>query len=185
LIASWPKGIRAHGALRHTPGHVIDLAPTILELAGGQWPSGSQTSPIPAPPGKSLVPAFKRDVAALHDSLWWYHDGNRAIRAGDWKLVADHTNAPELYNLRRDRVESQNLAATNPKKVKELEAAWAARAAEFKATATESPKLPAGKAGPRLNVLFFYSDDQRYDTISALAEFDWLAAERNRTSGNN
>ncbi|MCY3019686.1 MAG: arylsulfatase [Planctomycetota bacterium] len=90
LIVHWPQGVAARGELRHDPGHLIDLAPTVLELAGGKWPETFDGKPVPPPPGKSLVPAFAKDGSVTHDYFWWYHDGNRALRAGDWKLVADH-----------------------------------------------------------------------------------------------
>ena len=107
----------------------------------GKCNCGSQPTPIP--PGKSLVPAFTHDGAVNHDGFWWYHDGNRAIRVGDWKLVADHESPWELYDLRTDRSESKNLAATHPQKVKELEQAWTKRLEECRVQAThDSPKVP-------------------------------------------
>jgi arylsulfatase len=131
LIVHWPKGIPARGELRQNPGHLIDLAPTILEMAGGKWPPTAEGLAAPTPPGKSLVPAFAKDGSVQHDSFWWYHDGNRAIRVGYWKLVADHQSPWELYDLRTDRSESTNLAAMQPEKVKELEHAWTAQMEEF------------------------------------------------------
>jgi len=143
LIVHWPQGIPARGELRHNPGHVIDLAPTILELAGGRWPETFAGKPVPPPPGKSLVPALARDGSVAHDYFWWYHIGNRAIRVGDWKLVAADRSSWELYDLRSDRSESKNLAAEHRDKVKELEAAWTKRAEEFRALALQD--LPSGQ----------------------------------------
>jgi arylsulfatase A-like enzyme len=130
LIVHWPKGISVRGELRHTSGHIIDLAPTIIELAGGKWSPTDTNAPVP-PPGKSLVPAFGRDRAIAHDYFWWYHDGNRAMRIGNWKLVADHDKPWELYDLTSDRSEAKNLAADQPKKMKELSAAWEKHREEF------------------------------------------------------
>ncbi len=124
LIVHWPAGISAKGELRHTPGHVIDIAPTVLELAGVQKPKEWNGEPIPAAPGHSLVPAFAKDVTIPRASLWWYHEGNRAIRMGDWKLVAAKGDPWALYDLRTDRAEQNDLAAKMPDKVKELEHAW-------------------------------------------------------------
>ena len=137
LIVHWPLGISARDELRSNPGHLIDLAPTILELAGGKWSETRNGQLVPAPPGRSLVPAFGRDGSVKHDSFWWYHDGNRAIRVGDWKLAADHESPWELYDLRTDRSESRNLAATHPGKVKELDQAWAKRLEEFRTQARQ------------------------------------------------
>jgi arylsulfatase len=132
LIVHWPRGIAARGELRQNPGHLIDLAPTVLELAGGTWPTTFNGQPVPPNPGKSLLPAFVKDGSVTHDSLWWFHDGNRAVRVGDWKLVADHKSPWELYDLRNDRSETENLAGMYPEKVKELETIWIRRMEEFK-----------------------------------------------------
>ena len=137
LIAHWPHGITARGELRHQPGHLIDLAPTVVELAGGQWPTTSGGQPVPPTPGRSLVPAFAKDGSVTHDFIWWLHDENRAIRMGDWKLVAAHPKPWELYNLSQDRGENRNQAAENPTKVKELEQEWTRRFKEIQEVATQ------------------------------------------------
>ena len=72
-----------------------------------------------------------------HDRLWWYHEGNRAIRMGDWKLVADHEKPWELYDLRTDRSESTDLAGARPQKVRELEREWKRCLAEFRVLAMQ------------------------------------------------
>ncbi len=151
LVVHWPRGIPARGELRHNPGHLIDLAPTILEVAGGQWPANFAGKPMPPPPGKSLVPAFARDGSITHDYLWWCHIGNRAIRVGDWKLVAAGQSPWELYDMRSDRSETKNLAAEHPDKVKELDQAWTRRAEEFRALAMKDrpSDQPGGRAKPK------------------------------------
>ena len=95
LIVHWPKGIAARGEIRrHDPGHVIDLVPTILEVAGRlELSRRGKARPVPARPGSSLVPSFTRDGTVRHHDLWWEHEGNRAIRVGDWKLVAAKNQA--------------------------------------------------------------------------------------------
>lgn len=124
LIVHWPAGIKARGELRHTPGHFIDIVPTILELAGIQKPKEWNGEPIPEAPGRSLVPAFAKDVDIPRDFLWWLHEGNRAVRVGNWKLVAAKGDPWELYDMRTDRAEQINLADKMPEKVKELERVW-------------------------------------------------------------
>ncbi len=131
MIVHWPKGIAAKNELRHTPGHVIDIVPTILELGGVKLERESNGEWIPTAPGRSLVPAFATDVTIQRESLWWLHEGNRAIRVGDWKLVAAKGTPWELYNLKTDRAEQNNLAAKMPDKVKELEAAWQSQTDSF------------------------------------------------------
>lgn len=151
LIVQWPDGIRARGELRQNPGHLIDMVPTILELAGATAPKTVKGQRVPPAPGKSLVPAFSRDGSVSHDYFWWFHDGNRAIRVGDWKLVADHKKPFELYDMRTDRSETDNLASKYPEKVKELEGAWTLHAEEFRDVANQdrAPGEPRPKREAR------------------------------------
>ena len=147
LIVHWPKGIAAKNELRHTPGHVIDIVPTVLELAGVPLERESNGEWIPTAPGKSLVPALASDVTIQRECLWWLHEGNRAIRVGDWKLVAAKGTPWELYDLKSDRAEQNNLAARMPGKVKELDAAWQSQTDAFaelsKKTIDQQPRPKA------------------------------------------
>ncbi len=147
LIVHWPRGIAARGELRHDPGHVIDLVPTILEAAGGSRPDPAEERSIPARPGRSLLPAFARDGRVRHDALWWAHEGNRAIRVGDWKLVADRNGPWELYDLTTDRTESHDLSRQQPAKVRELAGHWQRLWDGFAAIARDDPK-EARSQGP-------------------------------------
>jgi arylsulfatase len=149
LIVHWPAGLKARNELRTTPGHLIDLVPTVLDLAGGKLPAEIAGMPVPPLPGRSLVPVFAQDGSVKRDCLWWYHDGNRAVRVGDWKLVADYQSPWELYDLRVDRCESKNLSAAYPGKVKELEQVWLKRVEELRALAAQD--LPAGTNQPALD----------------------------------
>jgi len=146
LIAHWPKGIRVANELRHTPAHMIDIVPTILELVGIEKPTDWQGEPIPAAPGKSLVPSLEKDVIIKRDRLWWLHDGHRAVRVGDWKLVAAKGDPWELYDLSTDRAEQHDLASAMPEKVQELAQQWQAETDQFtalvKKTLDDQPKLP-------------------------------------------
>ena len=123
FIAHWPEGIHARGELRHDPSHFIDIAPTILELAGGNIQNATTG---PARPGRSLIPAFGRNGALGKRTLWWSHSGNRAIRIGDWKLSAKggRKGKWELYDLKVDRCEMNDLATKYPEQVRELSQRW-------------------------------------------------------------
>ena len=163
LIAHWPSGIRARGELRHTAGHVIDIVPTILELAGTK----RLPADAPAAPGKSLVPALGKDVAIERDSLWWLHDGHRAIRKGDWKLVVAKGEQPELFNLRKDRTETRDLAARYPDKARQLAAEWDKQLVAFRALALRDRKDRPAPNGSKTkpNVVLIFADDQGYQDL--------------------
>jgi len=137
-IVHWPAGIRARGELRRDLCHLIDIPPTILEIAGGHSLATWDGEPVRPMHGRSIAPAFARDGAVTRDALFWFHSGNRAIRAGDWKLVAEGANGPwELYDLATDRCESKDLSAKHPERVKDLADRWAAWEAEARKTAGE------------------------------------------------
>jgi len=125
-VVHWPKGISAKGELRHCPSHFIDFVPTVVELAGGRLPEKHRGVRVPPKMGVSLVPAFARNGVLGERTLWWCHSGNRAIRVGDWKLSmrSHNKNRWELYNLREDRSERNDLAEKQPNRVKTLAAVW-------------------------------------------------------------
>jgi len=128
LVVHWPRGIQAKNELRHDPAHLIDIVPTVLDVAGGELPVEWKGTTVPPKPGTSLQPAIARDGALGERSLWWLHEGNRAVRVGDWKLVSEQRVGNwELYDLSKDRGETVDLAAKHPDKVRELTAAWQAR----------------------------------------------------------
>ena len=148
LVVHWPRGIAARGELRHNVGHVIDLVPTLLEVAGSeatryleQRAASNQISRGPAFPGHSLVPVFAKDKTVARDYLWWSHEGNRALRVGDWKLVAAAEQPWELFDLSRDRTETSDLAAEHRDRVRDLEQLWTERMNEFRELALQD--LPA------------------------------------------
>ncbi|WP_406698976.1 arylsulfatase [Singulisphaera sp. Ch08] len=151
LIAHWPAGIKAKGELRHTPGHLIDIVPTLLELAKATAPNSVRDEQRPPLPGKSLVPALANDVTIERDFLFFKHQGNRALRVGDWKIVSQGPEGQwELYNLAGDRAESHNLASRHPDRVKSLEAIWQRQDKEYSIQGAtgfplETPGKPAGK----------------------------------------
>jgi arylsulfatase len=151
LVVSWPAGIASHGALRHTPSHLIDVVPTLLELAGIAPPSAWRGEARPALPGRSLVPCFAGDATIERDALFFKHQGNRGLRVGDWKIVASGDDSPwELYNLATDRVEVHNLAEKDPARVEKLAAMWTQRDAEYaRQGATGKPLGKPGKAAAK------------------------------------
>ncbi|MEI6248205.1 MAG: arylsulfatase [Verrucomicrobiota bacterium] len=126
LIAHWPNGIKARNELRTQPGHLIDILPTCLDVAGTTPLKERNGVAVQPPEGRSLLPAFANQ-SIQREALYWEHEGNAAVRVGDFKLVRAGRNAAwELYDLRKDRTELLNLAEEQPEKVKELAALWEA-----------------------------------------------------------
>jgi len=130
LIAYWPTVIKKGGALTHQPGHLIDIMATCLDVAGAEYPTEHDGRKLTPLEGKSLLPIFKGRHRPGHDAIYWEHEGNRAVRAGKWKLVAAHSQDWELYDLENDRTELNNLAPKYPQNVDKLRAMyerWAER----------------------------------------------------------
>ena len=131
LIAHWPAGIKVAraGKIEAQPGHLIDIMATCVDVSGATYPTEFNGQPIKPREGVSLRPAFAGEPLRRERSLYWEHEGNRAIRAGDWKLVAKENEPWELYNIADDRSELHNLASSQPDRVKALAAEWDAYAA--------------------------------------------------------
>jgi arylsulfatase len=135
LIVHWPErlGDRA-GAIVAAPAHVVDLATTLYQLAAAGAAADSTTPaaarPRDAPPlrGESLLPLLRGEEAPPR-TLYWEHEGNRAIEYGDWKLVSHWPFGWELYDLAGDRFETTDVASREPERVAELAADWSQWAA--------------------------------------------------------
>lgn len=145
FIVHWPAGIATAGALRHTPVHLIDVAPTVLELAG-QTTASPPPSPAPPRPGLSVLPAFAADTTLIRrHPLWWLHEGHRALRDGDLKLVAARDQPWELYDLSTDRAETHNLATQRPETVAQMASRWHALTDAMTALQATEPSTTAPK----------------------------------------
>jgi len=128
LIAHWPKGINVQlqGQLNATPAHLIDIMTTCVDLGGASYPKEWNGNAIQPMEGISLKAAFKGEPLNRPQPIFWEHEGNRAIRIGDWKLVSKHPGGWELYNIPADRTEMNDLAAAQPDRVKDMAAQWEA-----------------------------------------------------------
>jgi arylsulfatase A-like enzyme len=125
FIAYWPGRIRNGNTFHRDPAHVIDLMATCIDVGAAQYPRDK--TPLE---GKSIAPAFEGKQRDLHDAIFWEHEGNRAVRQGQWKLVSRHPDNWELYDLDADRTELRNLAAAQPERVHSMITQyedWAAR----------------------------------------------------------
>jgi arylsulfatase len=126
-MAHWPAGIAARGELRHAPGHLIDILPTCLHVAGAEKPVERNRKPITPLEGVSLWPAFGGQTLDRKEPIFFEHEGNRAVRDGRWKLVAKGPAGKwELYDMQIDRTELNDLAAEQPHRVEKMTRQWEA-----------------------------------------------------------
>ena len=131
LIAYWPAGISVPGTRSDQVGHLIDFMPTLIELARATYPEMHNESRVLPMEGVSLTSVFQGANTTNRPPIYWEYRGNRAVRMGDWKLVAERSKDWELYNVVEDRTELRELGDTHPELKAELAAmydVWAARA---------------------------------------------------------
>ncbi len=131
LIAHWPAGLARsrRNRLEAEPAHLVDIMATCVDLAGADYPKSRDGSAIKPMAGVSLRPLFSGNPLGRPQPIFWEHEGNRAVRAGKWKLVGKENRPWELYDMERDRTELHDLAAAQPEKVQELSAQWETYAA--------------------------------------------------------
>jgi arylsulfatase A-like enzyme len=124
VIVHWPAGLATKpGALTREVGHITDLMPTVLELAGASYPKEHDGNAIFPQEGVSLVPVFKGKQLSPRQ-VFMEHEGNRSVREGRWKLVALQGKPWELYDMDADPTEMTNLAAENADRVTRMAKAW-------------------------------------------------------------
>ena len=142
LIIHWPSGIASKGELRTPNSHLIDIMATCVDITGITYPKQFNGNSIQPYEGKSLLPAFKNNPIN-REYIFWEHEGNRAIRVENWKLVSRtqkvkkftdiDENGWELYNMEIDPSETVNLASKYPEKETELTLLWEKEAQRTKA----------------------------------------------------
>ena len=145
MVACWPKGIKARGEIRTQFGHVIDVAPTILEAAGLPEPKAVNGTPQIPMEGVSLAYTFDDAKAKeRHTTQYFEITGNRAIYDKGWFARTIHkspwspkpyhsleTDVWELYDTKTDFSLARDLAAKNPERLKELQALFLTEAEKY------------------------------------------------------
>ena len=151
LIAHWPAAVgkeKDNGRFVREPAHLIDLMATCVDITGAKYPAewiGKKILPMEGVSLRPLLAASAGNPASLSPRLLaWEHEGNRAIREGQWKLVSLATAPWELYDMESDRVEMNNLAASQPERVKDMSAKW-------EVWAKRTNVLPRPEAPPAAN----------------------------------
>ena len=124
MIVRWKGKIRPN-TITNEIGHLVDLFPTFMAMAGAKYPKehkGVKTLPLE---GLSLMPVLEGKKFRKERELGWYVFGSNAYRIGRWKLVWGITAKKwELYDMESDRTETYDLAEKYPKIVKKLSDAW-------------------------------------------------------------
>lgn len=122
-IVSWPNGIpkERYGKFEAQPAHLVDILPTLIDLAHASYPAEYNGNKIQPLEGVSIKPAFTGKNIGRKNPIFWEHEGNRAIREGKWKLVAERSERWQLYDLEKDRSELKDVSRQYPKVAADLE----------------------------------------------------------------
>ena len=124
-IFHWPAGMETEpGSITHEPAHLVDLLPTIAEIARAEIPEEFPDRELSPLAGTSLVPAFKGQALENRPPIHLLFSKDRGFRDGKWKLVSFQSSPWELYDIEADRTELQNLAAQHPDRVEAMAAEW-------------------------------------------------------------
>jgi arylsulfatase len=151
LIVHWPRGVAANrrGAIEQQPAHLIDVMATVIAVTGAKYPTTFKGTAIHPMEGISLRPALDGGALSRARPLFWEHEGNRAVRSGNWKIVSMFPGEWELYDIAADRVERNNVAAQHPDVVKTLSAEWDAWAKRTNVDPWQGPaRAPWGDNAP-------------------------------------
>ncbi len=120
LIVHYPDMIPS-SFITDQPGHIIDIMATCIDLAGANYPENYKGHEVLSMEGRSLVPIFNGKNRQGHDALYWQWSNSVGVRKGDWKAVGYLDSPWELYNLKKDRTELNDLANEHPEIVREMD----------------------------------------------------------------
>ncbi len=155
LVVHWPMGIEAKDELRTEPSHLVDLMATCLDVASVGYPETLGNNPLTPLEGLSLRPVFQGQQLD-RKMLFFEHEGNRALRIGEWKLVAKGRHGQdevkwELFNISNDRSEMHDLSAVEPERFQRMQKMWREKATAAKALPWPKSKTKKAKANSKAN----------------------------------
>ena len=130
FIAHWPGVIKP--GMTDQVGHIIDISATFRDITGAKYPKIINGNKTKDPVGKSLLPIFHGKTRESHKEIYWHFGSANAVRQGDLKAVRQGRSAWELYDLKADPSEVNNLAKLNPEKTQELGKMWESWSKEIK-----------------------------------------------------
>ncbi len=121
LIVHWPGHIKNTGGWERSPGHLIDVMATCIDLGKAEYPDSKGIEPLQ---GLSLTPLFRGEEHKGHEDIYFQFSSCRALRKGDWKVVSFYGQKWELYNIAEDRCEQNDLADQFPEQTAEMANRW-------------------------------------------------------------
>lgn len=124
-IVHWPAGLKtANGSIIRQPAHLIDILPTLADITGSEIPAKWDDRELRPVSGVSLKPIFEGRNLGSRPPIHLLFGQDRGLRDGDWKLVSFKSEAWELYNVANDRTELNDLAASEPARLKAMIQTW-------------------------------------------------------------
>ena len=124
-IVHWPSGLKTEpGAIVDTPAHLIDVLPTLADLAGASIPEEYPQRELRPVSGVSLRPVFEGKKLNRPEPIHLQFSSDYGLRDGDWKVVSFKGQEWELYNVANDRTENNNLAASEPERLAAMVEKW-------------------------------------------------------------
>jgi arylsulfatase len=138
MIVHWSGKIANPGSFNTTFTHVSDIAPTVYDIVGISYPSSYNGRDIKPLDGRSFLPALQGDTMPERTYCWNY-EKHRSVRSGEWKLFGKLEDRKfrdditwELYNLKQDQSESENMLEDYPEIAAELKNKWLAWSKDVK-----------------------------------------------------
>jgi arylsulfatase len=154
-IVHWPAGLKTNpGSIVHHPIHIIDMMATCLDLADATYPANYNGNDIKPMTSTSFVPILENKTLDQNSPIYWEHEGGRAIRVGDWKLVSLKKASWQLFNMKTDLSETNDVSIEYPDKVRELKTLWNTWALSMGLTVSPEPE------DTPLELMFYYPFDE-------------------------
>lgn len=124
-IVHWPAGLQTEpGTIIDTPVHLIDVLPTLADMAGTEIPVTHPERELRPVSGVSLLPVFHGDELTRKEPIHFQFASDYGLREGDWKIVSFKGQEWELYDMANDRTELNNLAAEHPDRLSAMVKTW-------------------------------------------------------------